>query len=40
MIRFSAVLATGLVCATAAFAQTNVPQSQSLLRLGLRESQG
>ena len=34
MIRLSAIVATGLVCATAAFAQTNVPQSQSLCNMG------
>lgn len=38
MIRFSAVLATGLVCATAAFAQTNVPQSQSLCAMGYEKA--
>ncbi len=38
MIRLSAILATGLVCATVAFAQTNVPQSQSLCNMGYEKA--
>ena len=34
MIRLSAILATGLVVASAAFAQTNVPPGQSVCAMG------
>jgi hypothetical protein len=38
MIRLSAIVATGLVFATAAFAQTNVPPGQSLCALGYEKA--
>jgi hypothetical protein len=38
MIRISALAATALICATAAFAQTNVPENQSLCVLGFEKA--